>query len=41
MASLKGRSMDTGDVDGLTELAVEWVRLNPVLEESDVPDVGR
>lgn len=28
-------------VDDITELAVEWVRLNPVLVEMDVPDVGR
>ena len=38
---LKARSMNTGDVDEITKLAVEWVRLNPVLLESDLPDVGR
>ena len=41
VASLKGRSMNTGDVDEITILAVEWVRLNPVLVEMDLPDVGR
>ena len=40
-ASLKGRSMSHQAVDDITELAVEWVRLNPVLVESDLPDVGR
>ena len=25
----------------ITELAVAWVRLNPVLVETDLPDVGR
>ena len=25
----------------ITELAVEWVRLNPVLVQSDLPDVER
>jgi len=28
-------------VDDSTELAVAWVRLNPVLVEADLPDVGR
>ncbi len=28
-------------VDDITELVVEWVRLNPVLMKMDVPDVGR
>ena len=41
VASLKARSMNTGDVDEITKLAVEWVRLNPVLVELDLPDVGR
>lgn len=41
VASLKGRSMNTGDVDEITKLAVEWVRLNSVLVEMDLPDVGR
>ena len=41
VASLKGRSMNTGDVDEITKLAVEWVRLNPVLVELNLPDVGR
>lgn len=41
VASLKGRSMSHQAVDDITELAVEWVRLNPVLVEMDVPDVGR
>jgi|GEM_PF-113023 len=41
VASLKTRSMNTGDVDEITTLAVEWVRLNPVLVELNLPDVGR
>lgn len=41
VASLKSRSMSHQAVDNITELAVEWVRLNPVLVEMDVPDVGR
>ena len=41
VASLKARSMNTGDIDEITKLAVEWVRLNPVLVELDLPDVGR
>ena len=41
VASLKSRSMSHQAVDDITELAVEWVRLNPVLVESDLPDVGR
>ena len=41
VASLKGRSMSHQAVDDITELAVAWVRLNPVLVESDLPDVGR
>ena len=41
VASLKARSMNTGDIDEITKLAVEWVRLNPVLVESNLPDVGR
>ena len=41
VASLKGRSMSHQAVDDITELAVEWVRLNPVLVEMDLPDVGR
>lgn len=41
VASLKGRSMSHQAVDDITELAVEWVRLNPVLVESDLPDVER
>ena len=41
VASLKGRSMSHQAVDDITELAVEWVRLNPVLLEMDLPDVGR
>ena len=28
-------------VDDIMELAVAWVRLNPVLVKSDLPDVGR
>jgi len=41
VASLKSRSMSHQAVDDITELAVEWVRLNPVLVESDLPDVER
>ena len=41
VASLKARSMNTGDVDEITKLSVSWVRLNPVLVEADLPDVGR
>ena len=41
VASLKARSMNTGDVDEITTLAVAWVRLNPVLVELNLPDVGR
>jgi len=41
IASLKGRSMSHQAVDDITELAVAWVRLNPVLVEADLPDVGR
>ena len=41
VAFLKARSMNTGDVDEITKLAVEWVRLNPVLVELNLPDVGR
>ena len=41
LASLKGRSMSHQAVDDITELAVAWVRLNPVLVEMDLPDVGR
>ena len=41
VASLKGRSMSYQAVDDITELAVAWVRLNPVLVEADLPDVGR
>lgn len=41
VASLKGRSMSHQAVDDITELAVEWVRLNPVLVELNLPDVGR
>ena len=41
VASLKARSMNTGDVDEITKLAVAWVRLNPVLVELNLPDVGR
>ena len=41
VASLKSRSMSYQAVDDITELAVEWVRLNPVLVEMDLPDVGR
>lgn len=41
VASLKGRSMSHQAVDDITELAVEWVRLNPVLVELDLPDVDR
>ena len=41
VASLKGRSMSHQAVDDITELAVEWVRLNPVLVELDLPDLGR
>ena len=40
-ASLKSRSMSHQAVDDITELVVEWVRLNPVLMKMDVPDVGR
>ena len=32
--------MNTGDVDEITTLAVEWVRLNPVLVELDLPTWG-
>ena len=41
VASLKSRSMSDRAVDDITELAVAWVRLNPVLVETDLPDVGR
>ena len=41
VAFLKARSMNTGDVDEITKLAVAWVRLNPVLVEANLPDVGR
>ena len=41
VASLKACSMNTSDVDEITKLAVEWVRLNPVLVELNLPDVGR
>lgn len=41
VASLKSRSMSHQAVDDITELAVAWVRLNPVLVEVDLPDVGR
>lgn len=41
VVSLKSRSMSHQAVDDITEVAVEWVRLNPVLVESDLPDVGR
>ena len=41
VAYLKGCSMSHQAVDDLTELAVEWVCLNPVLVEADLPDVGR
>lgn len=41
VASLKSRSMSYQAVDDITELAVAWVRLNPVLVEADLPDVGR
>ena len=41
VASLKGRSMSHQAVDDITERAVEWVCLNPVLVEADLPDVGR
>ena len=41
VASLKGRSMSHQAVDDIMELAVAWVRLNPVLVKSDLPDVGR
>lgn len=41
VASLKSRSMSHQAVDDITELAVAWVRLNPVLVKADLPDVGR
>ena len=41
VASLKCRSMSHQAADDITELAVEWVRLNPVLVELDLPDAGR
>ena len=41
VASLKSCSMSHQAVDDITELAVAWVRLNPVLVEADLPDVGR
>ena len=41
VASLKSRSMSYQAVDDITELAVAWVRLNPVLVEANLPDVGR
>ena len=41
VASLKCRSMSHQAADDVTELAVEWVRLNPVLVELDLPNVGR
>ena len=41
VASLKARSMNTGDVDEITKLAVVWLRLNPVFVEANLPDVGR
>lgn len=41
VASLKSRSMSHQVVDDITELAVAWVRLNPVLVETDLSDVGR
>ena len=40
VAFLKSRSMSRQAVDDITELAVAWVRLNPVLVEMDLPDVG-
>lgn len=39
--SLKAESMETQACDDLIRLAVRWVRLNPVLIATDVPDVGR
>lgn len=41
VASRNARSTDTRDVDVIAELAVQWVRLNPVLVVLDPPDVGR
>ena len=41
VAFLKSRSMSHQAVDDITELAVAWVRLNPVLVEADLPDLGR
>ena len=41
VAYLKGCSMSHQAVDDITELVVEWVRLNPVLVEANLPDVGR
>lgn len=41
VASLKSRSMSHQTVDDITELAAAWVRVNPVLVEADLPDVGR
>ena len=41
VAYLKGCSMSHQAVDDITELAVAWVRLNPVLVEANLPDVGR
>ena len=41
VASLKSRSMSHQAVDDITELAVAWVRLNPVLVQANLPDVGR
>lgn len=40
VASLTSRSMSHQAVDDITELAVEWVRMNPLLVESDLLDVG-
>ena len=41
VTSLKGHSMSRQAVDDITELTVAWVRLNLVLVEMDLPDVGR
>ena len=40
VASLKARSMDNDDAKVITQLAVRWVRLNPLVKALDLPDVG-
>ena len=40
VASLKARSMDNDDAKVITQLAVRWVQLNPLVKALDLPDVG-